>query len=98
MLASRGLMTLPHPVHFPADGHRERIEGLMLRPARPEAIREAQKLSLVDGLQEHACRLLDDLVLQRWDPERTCAAITFRDVHTPHGLRMVVPAMHALLQ
>jgi len=87
-----------HPVHHPADGHCQSVQGLVLRPAWPEAVRETQKLLLVDGLQDHPRRLLDDLVLQRGDAERTRATITFRDVHPPHRLRMVATAVNAVLE
>jgi hypothetical protein len=53
---------------------------------------------LVDGLQYHPHRLLDNLVFQRGDTEWPCATIAFRDMHAPHGLRVVVATMHAVLK
>ena len=87
-----------HPVHLPADGHRESIQSPMRRPARPEAIRELQKLLLVDGLQDHPCCLLNDLVFQRRNAERARATISFRNVHAPNRLWMIVATVNTVLK
>src|SRR6185437_147162 len=87
-----------HPVHLPADRFRKRVQRIVRRPARPEAVREALEFALVDGLQHHPHRLLDDLVLQRRDAERARATIAFRDVHAPHRLRVVAASMDPVLE
>ena len=60
-----------HPVHLPAlDPDRERIQRIMRAAPRPKPVREAEEVRLVDGVQHLDDRPLEDLVLQRGDPER----------------------------
>jgi hypothetical protein len=87
-----------HPGHSPVESHRECIQGSVLRPARPEAVRKPEEFLFVDGFEEHPRRLLDDLVLERRDAERTCSPIAFRDVHTPHRQRMIAATLNAALE
>jgi hypothetical protein len=49
----------------------------VLAPSRPEAVREAQEVHLVDRLQNKHHRLLDDLVFQAQDTERPLRAVAF---------------------
>ena len=51
----------------------------MLAATRAEAIAEAEKVLLVDALQNPQHRLLDDLVLQGSDAQRPLATIWFRN-------------------
>src|SRR3954447_14034139 len=59
--------------HPPApDLHQPMPEGvqrLVRRAARPEAIRADQEVLLVDRLQDHRHRTLEDLVLERGDAD-----------------------------
>ena len=47
----------------------------MLTATRTEAIAEAEKVLLVDALEDPQYRLLDDLVLQRGDAQWPLAAV-----------------------
>jgi hypothetical protein len=67
-----------HPVHrFPVDPGMEGVQRVVLAPSRPEAVREAQEVHLVDRLQNKHHRLLDDLVFQAQDTERPLRAVAF---------------------
>jgi len=41
----RADIRIDHPAHPPVDGHRECIQGHVLRPASPEAIRKTRNSS-----------------------------------------------------
>src|SRR5512132_1523706 len=89
---------IEHPVHLLlADGYRERIQGIVRRPAGPEAVRKSEEHALIDGLRYPPHRVLDDLVFQGGDAERP-RAIALRDVHSADRQRMVAPAMNAVLE
>ena len=60
---------------------------------RPEPVREPDEVRLVDRVQHLDHRPLDDLVLQRGDPERPLPPVRLRDVRPPRRLRPVAPAM-----
>jgi hypothetical protein len=75
---------IEHPAYLPAQRDRQCIQSVVLIPAGPESVREAQEHRLVDRLQDHLHRLLDDLVLDGRDAERPRATIALRDVHTPY--------------
>ena len=88
-----------HPVRpLLDDDRRERIQGLVRRPPGAEAIRETQKRSFVDGLQDHAHGLLHDLVLQSRNSDRPLPPIRLRDMHPSHGKRVIAAAVDPVLQ
>ena len=62
----------------------------MRPPPRSEPVAEAKKLHLVNRRQDHIHnRLLDDLVLQRRDPERPCPAVRLGYLYPPNRRRPV---------
>src|SRR5215211_9024267 len=62
----------------------------MMRGApRPEPVGAAEKVTLVDRVQHPDHRPLDDLVLQRGDPERPEPAVGLRDVAPARRSRSV---------
>jgi hypothetical protein len=61
----------------------------MRRALRSEPIREANEVHLVDGVQHLDHRPLDDLVLQRGDPERPLPPVDLRYVRPPRRLRSI---------
>ena len=90
---------IEHPVHpLSLDPDREGIQRIMRAAPRPEPIREAPEVHLVDGAQHLDDRPLNDLVLQRRDPQRPQATIRFRDVRPPTRLRPVAPRLHPTMQ
>ena len=83
---------------FNPDG--QSVECIMRPAPRTEPVAETKKLHLVDRCQDHVHnRLLDDLVLQRCDPERSCSAVGLGYLYPPHRRRPVrSPAMQASVQ
>ena len=53
----------------------------MLVAPRPESIGEAEKVRLIDAIQDQYQGTLDHLVLERGDPEWPLRSVGFRDVH-----------------
>ena len=69
---------IQYPVHpLARDRNAQCIECIVLAAATAEAVAEPEKVLLVDALQYPQHRLLDDLVLQRSDAERSLAAVRF---------------------
>src|SRR5215471_8420077 len=60
-------------------------------PPRPEAIRAVQEVLFVEGLQDLAQGVLDNLVLEGGDPQRTRLTLLFRDVDPSD--RLMTPAL-----
>ena len=73
---------------------RERIQRVMLAAPRPESVREAEEVRLVDRVQYLHHRPLDDLVLQRRDAQWPLPPIGFGDVLSPGRLRPVRTPVH----
>src|SRR5438876_1820029 len=61
---------------------RQRIQRVMLAAPRTETIREAQKVFLVNLIEEGDHGLLDDLVFQGRNPQWTLPSIFFLYVHS----------------
>ena len=75
---------IQHPAHLsPVKPHRQGIQRIVLAAFGAEPIGEPDKVRLVDSVQDSHHRSLDNLVLQRGDPERAQAPIRFGDVLTP---------------
>src|SRR3989449_2251603 len=82
-----------HPVHLPRQQPRvERVQRVVLAAPRPEPVREAEEIGLVDGVQHLDRCALDNLVLQRRDPKRPLPPVGLGDVHPADRLRPVRPA------
>ena len=73
-----------HPIHsLLGKPDAERIQREMLIAPGSESIREAEEVRLVDRCQDRDHRLLDDLVLQRSDAQRTLTAVRLWNEHAP---------------
>ena len=83
---------------FRHDPDPERIQRIVLAAPRPEPVREAEEVLLVDRVEHLDHGPLDDLVLQRGDAQRPLPPVRLRDVHPPGRLRPVRPAMHAAVR
>ena len=77
---------------------RQRIQSLMLAAPRTETVRETKKVFLVDLVEDGDHGLLDDLVLQRRDPQWTLPPIGLRDVNPSRWLCPIYGVMHAAVQ
>ncbi len=77
----------------------QRLECVVGRPARPEAIRAVQEVLLVNSSQHHRHCPLEDLVLEGRDPDRSgLAPAPLRDVHAPDRRRPVGASLQAIEQ
>jgi len=72
---------------------RQRVQRLMLATPRAKSVREAEKVFLVDLVEDGDHSLLNDLVLQRRDPQRAFPPVFFLYVHSSRWHRSVRPAM-----
>ena len=81
---------IENPVHFlPGDSHPERIQRIVRASPRSEPIREPKKILFVNLIEDcHHC-VLDDLVLQRSDPQRTLSSIRLGNVGSLRRLRSI---------
>ena len=92
-------VTVQNPVHLlPRDRDVQRIQRLMLTAPRPEAIRETPKILLINLVEDCDHGLLDNLVLQRRNPERPLSTIRFRDIHSSRWLRSISAAVNLAVQ
>ena len=70
---------IEHPVHaLPLVAHRQRVQRLMRAATGPVLLRKAFEVVLVNLIEDRHHRLLDDLVLQRRNAERTLPSIGLR--------------------
>ena len=82
-------------IDYPADlaplyPEGQGVERIVRPPPRSEPVTETKKLHLVNRCQDHIHnRLLDDLVLQRRDPERSCPAVRLGYLYPPNRRRPV---------
>ncbi len=76
----------------------DRPQRLMGAASRPKAVRTIAEVSLVDRLQDAGNSLLDDLVLDRRQAQRTCLRIVLRDVHPFDRQRFVPLGLEAFHQ
>ena len=85
---------IEHPVHLLRQKPGvQRIQRIMRAAPRPESVREAHEVGLVDRVQHLGRGPLDDLVLQGGYPQRSLPPVGFGDVHPLHRLRSVRPSL-----
>src|SRR5215470_10970179 len=70
----------------------------MLAAPWSEPIRETPKVLLVNLIEDRDHGLLNNLVLQRRDPERPSPTIRFRNVHSSRWLRSISAAVNPAVQ
>ena len=92
-------VTVQNPVHLlPRDRDVQRIQRWMLAMLWPEAIRETPEILLINLIEDCDHGLLNNLVLQRRDPERPLPAIRFRNVYPSRWLRSISAAVDPAVQ
>src|SRR4030042_723648 len=80
---------IQHPVHLPlGDPDPDRVQRLMRAALRPEPVAGTVKVLLVDLVQHPYRPLLDDLILQRGDPDWPLTTLRFG---LPYPLRRLCP-------
>ncbi len=98
-----------YDVHLPSgDPDRQGVERIMRSASGPEPVREPEEVLLVDRVQHHNDRALDDLVFERSDRREPSAhglvpwgplpPVRLRDVHPAGGLRPVRSTMNTTMQ
>src|SRR6266404_5268994 len=81
---------IQHPIHLSRQQSGvQSIQRIVRTFAGPVAIRETEKVSLVDATQHLDCRSLDNFILQRSDPERSLPPVFFGDEYPTHWLRSI---------
>jgi len=83
---------------LPINADDQRVQCIMRAALRPETVREADKLLLVDGVEHRHYCSLDDLVLQSGDTQRPLPPIRLGYVLAPAGLRPVRAPMDSRMQ
>ena len=87
-----------HPVHLlPINPGVESIQRIVLAAPRSESIREAEKILLVDGLQDVHDGLLDDLVLQTQNAQWPLGAVRLPDVCPSGRAGSIAAAVHSIV-
>jgi hypothetical protein len=75
-------VSVQHPIHLlPHDPSRERVQRPMRAAPRPKPVGEADEVRLVDRVQHLDHRPLEELVLQRRDPERPLPPVPLGNEH-----------------
>src|ERR1035437_4091128 len=70
----------------------------MLAASWPEAIRETPKVLLIDTIEDRDHGLLNNLVLQRRNPQRTFTPVRFRYVDSSRWQRSICAAVYPAVQ
>jgi hypothetical protein len=70
----------------------------MLIAPRTKTIREAEEVLLIDVIEDGDYRVLDDLVFQCGDPERTLPSVALLDVNPSLWKCPIRTAMHPAVQ
>src|ERR1700686_4291154 len=90
---------IKHPVHLlPEDADMERVQRIVLAASWPESVGEPKEVFLVDCFENRRNRLLDDLVLQAQNAQRSFRAISLRNVGTSGRTRSVTAPVHLVVQ
>src|ERR1700731_4526414 len=90
---------IKYVVHLPCHERvRQRIQRLMLAAPGAKTIREAEEVLLIDVVEDGDHCMLDDLILQCGDPERTLPPVAFLDVNPSQGKCPIRAAMPPAVQ
>ena len=88
-----------HPTDFALfDGHRDRVQRVMLAAVGPESIGKSQEVFLVNRIEHGHCRPLDYFVFQARDANGALASVRLRDVYSFDGLGAVRAAFQPCAQ
>src|ERR1700685_2098450 len=88
-----------HPAHsLPMESHTERVQRLMRAAPRPETIRKAFEVHLINFIEDGHHGLLNNLVLQRRDTQRTLPPVSLRYIDSPRSSRPVRSTMYPVVQ
>ena len=76
----------------------ESVQRIMLAAPRSESVGEPEEIFLVDCFENRRDRLLDDLVLQAQNAQRSFRAISLRNVSSSGWMRSVTATVHLVVQ
>jgi hypothetical protein len=76
----------------------DRVQRMVRASARPKPVAETHEVHFIDGFQHPHDRLLDDLVFQRCDPQRSPPAVGLSPPRPFARLRSVPPALYPIVQ
>src|SRR6266853_5204054 len=83
---------------LPLDAHIQRVQRLMRAATRPEPIRKSLEVHLVNLVENGHRGLLNKLVLQRRDAQRTLPPVRLRNIDSPRGLCPIRSTVHPAVQ
>src|SRR6516164_2243196 len=87
---------IEHPVHsLGLDPHGQRVQRLVRIATRSEPVRKAFEVHLVNLIENGHHGLLNNLVLQSRDAQRTLPPIGLRDIDSSRGLRLIRSTMYS---
>src|SRR6202521_1666896 len=90
---------IEHPVHsLPVETHAQRIQRLVWAAPGPEPIRKALEVHLVNLVEDGHYGLLNNLVLQRRNAQRTLPPVWLRYVDSPRGLCPIRSPLYPAVQ
>ena len=90
---------IQHPVHpSPMEAHTQRVQRLMRATTRPEPVRKAQEVHLINLIENGHHSLLNNFVLQRCDAQRALSSVGLRYIHSSRGLRPVRTTVNPAVQ
>src|SRR5712691_3854684 len=90
---------IQHPFHpLPLETHTQRIQRLVRAAPRPEPIRKALEVHLINLIENGHHSLLDDFVLQRRDAQRTLPPVSLRYIDSSRGLCPVRTTVNPAVQ
>ena len=76
----------------------ERIQRIVRAASRPEPVRDAEEVFLVDRVQQCDHRPLDNLVFQGSDRKRALSSVRLGYVHTPARQRPIRSPLDPVMQ
>jgi hypothetical protein len=77
---------------------RQRIQRLMLAAPRAKTVREAEKVFLVDLVEDGNYGMLDNFVFHSRNPQWTLPSICFLYVHSSRRLRAIRSTMNSAMK
>ena len=77
---------------------RQRIQRIMLAAPRAKSIRKAEKIFLVNLVEDGSHGLLDELVFQSRNSQWTLSSICFLYVHSSRWLRSIRSTMNSAVE
>ena len=90
---------IEYPVHtLSLDAHIERVQRLVRTATRTKPIRESSKVHLINLVEDGHHRVLNKLVFQRRNAQRSLPAVSFRYIDSPRRLCPIRSTMHSAME